>query len=93
VAACTYSTVLLSTIREECERERVSHSEALQRVTKLEAQLMRHEIELEEWYETTLKSPILPHILQQSIAQNEALRHKITGLIQMVHVCCLFHAD
>jgi hypothetical protein len=93
VAACAYSTALLSTIREECECERVSCSEALRRVTKLEAQLVRHEIELEEWYETTPKSPILPRVLQQSVARNEALRHKIAGLIQRVHVCCLFHAD
>jgi hypothetical protein len=100
VAACAYSAALLSTIREECERERVSRSEALRRVTKLEAQLVRHEIELEERYETTPKSPILPllrdgaiRVLQQSVARNEALRHKIAGLIQRVRVCCLFHAD
>ena len=101
-AARAYSAALLSTLREECERERAARSAALRRVAELEAQLARREAELEARYETapTLApssrpgSPIPPlsrdgaiRVLQQSAARNEALHYEVAGLVQKVSVC------
>ncbi|KAN0138051.1 hypothetical protein V8E53_003940 [Lactarius tabidus] len=88
-AARAYSAALLSTLRVDCERERAAHTEALQRVAELEAQLARREAELEGRYETAPTSPIQPlsrdgaiRVLEQSRARNEALKHEVAGLMQ-----------
>ena len=90
-AARAYSAALLTTLREECERERAARTEALRRVAELEAQLARREVELEGRYETAPTSPIQPlsrdsaiRVLQQSAARNEALTHEVAGLVQKV---------
>ncbi|KAH9019969.1 hypothetical protein EDB85DRAFT_542226 [Lactarius pseudohatsudake] len=88
-AGRAYSSALLTALREECEREHVARSAALQRVAELEAQLARREAELEERYETAPTSPIPSlsrdgaiRVLQQSAARNEALTHEVAGLVQ-----------
>ena len=90
-AARAYSAALLTTLREECERERAARTEALRRVAELEAQLARREAELEGRYETAPTSPIQPlsregaiRVLQQSAARNVALTHEVGDLVQMV---------
>ncbi|KAH9953643.1 hypothetical protein BC827DRAFT_113195 [Russula dissimulans] len=94
-SARAYSAALITTLREECERERRAHSASLRRVTELEAQLARREAELEERYDVTPVSPVdspLPplsrdgaiRVLQQSAARNKALTHEIAVLVQKV---------
>ena len=103
-AARAYSAALLSTLREECERERAARSVALRRVAELEAQLARREAELEGRYETAptsrLGSPIPAlsrdgaiRVLQQSAARNEALTYEVAGLVQKVRACASRRTD
>ena len=96
-SARAYSAALITALREECERERSAHSDALRRIAELEAQLARREAELEECLGSTPPVPVpssspLPRlsrdgairVLQQSAARNEALTHEVAGLVQKV---------
>ncbi|KAF8473746.1 hypothetical protein DFH94DRAFT_806969 [Russula ochroleuca] len=99
-----YSAALITALREECERERRTHSESLRRIAELEAQLARREAELEEPYygstpvNISLVDPPLPQlsrdgairVLQQSAARNEAITHEIASLVQKLEDA---HAD
>jgi hypothetical protein len=96
-SARAYSAALITALREECERERRAHSDALRRVAELEAKLAHREAELEERLGSTPHVPVsdsspLPRlsrdgairVLQQSAARNEALTHEVAGLVQKV---------